>query len=375
MKKTEIFVTRSSLPALEEFIPYLEKLWKSRFLTNMGEFHEELRGELKEHLKVKEVELFTNGHLALEFLLECFGKEGEIITTPFSFASTTHAIVRKGFTPVFCDIDEEDFTIHPDAIRKKITDKTKAILPVHVYGNLCDVEGLEALSKEYHIPVLYDAAHAFFERFRGRGIGSFGTASMFSFHATKVFHTIEGGAVVSGEENAALFQKLYELKNFGILGQEEVKSAGGNGKMNEFSAAMGLCNLKHLPEYIAGRKRVYELYKEELQGLENLLFPKEQQDLEKNYAYMPVRLLGEGKRDEVFLALEKEGIHARKYFYPCINAYDCYKGRFNEEETPLAKRISKEILTLPIYPELSEQDILRIVKIVKTVMKSIGQNK
>lgn len=369
MKKTEIFVTRSSLPALEEFIPYLEKLWKSRFLTNMGEFHEELRGELKAHLGVKEVELFTNGHLALEFLLESFGKEGEIITTPFSFASTTHAIVRKGFTPVFCDIDEEDFTIHPDAIRKKITDKTKAILPVHVYGNLCDVEGLEALSKEYHIPVLYDAAHAFFERFRGRGIGSFGTASMFSFHATKVFHTIEGGAVVSGEENAALFQKLYELKNFGILGQEEVKSAGGNGKMNEFSAAMGLCNLKHLPEYIAGRKRVYELYKEELQGLENLLFPKEQQNLEKNYAYMPVRLLGEGKRDEVFLALEKEGIHARKYFYPCINAYDCYKGRFNEEETPIAKRISKEILTLPIYPELSEQDILRIVKIVKTVMK------
>ena len=175
--------------------------------------------------------------------------------------------------------------------------------------------------------------------------------------------------MVSGEENAALFQKLYELKNFGILGQEEVKSAGGNGKMNEFSAAMGLCNLKHLPEYIAGRKRVYELYKEELQGLKNLLFPKEQQDLEKNYAYMPVRLLGEGKRDEVFLALEKEGIHARKYFYPCINAYDCYKGRFNEEETPLAKRISKEILTLPIYPELSEEDILRIVKIVKTVVK------
>ena len=217
--------------------------------------------------------------------------------------------------------------------------------------------------------MLYDAAHAFFERFRGRGIGSFGTASMFSFHATKVFHTIEGGAVVSGEENASLFQKLYELKNFGILGQEEVKSVGGNGKMNEFSAAMGLCNLKHLPEYIAGRKRVYELYKEELQGLENLLFPKEQKDLEKNYAYMPVRLLGEGKRDEVFLALEKEGIHARKYFYPCINAYDCYKGRFNEEKTPLAKWISKEILTLPIYPELSEQDILRIVKIVKTVMK------
>lgn len=369
MKKTEIFVTRSSLPALEEFLPYLEKLWESRFLTNMGEFHEELRGKLKENLDVKEVELFTNGHLALEFLLECFGTEGEIITTPFSFASTTHAIVRKGFTPVFCDIDEEDFTIHPDDIRKKITSKTKAILPVHVYGNICDVEGLDTLSKEYGLPVLYDAAHAFFERFKGRGIGSFGTASMFSFHATKVFHTIEGGAIVSGEERPSLFQRLYELKNFGILGQEEVRSAGGNGKMNEFSAAMGLCNLKHLPDYILGRRRVYELYKEAFFGMNNLIFPKEQENLEKNYAYMPIRLLGDGKRDEVFLALQKEGIHARKYFYPCINAYDCYKGRFNEEETPLAKKISKEILTLPIYPDLSNEDVERIVRILKAVMR------
>ena len=328
-KKEEIFVTKSSLPPLEEFLPYLEKLWETRLLTNMGEFHEHFKKELSAFLSVENMELFVNGHIALELLIESLGKKGEIITTPFSFASTTHAIVRNGCTPVFCDIEEDFYTLDVKKLRSLITKDTVAILPVHVYGHLCAVEELDKISKEFDIPVLYDAAHAFGERYHGRGVGSFGYASMFSFHATKVFHSIEGGAVCIGEKNPELMHKLYALKNFGIMGQESVELVGCNGKMNEFSAAMGLCNLWHIEEYIKEREKRYRHYESLLKDVPGLVFPKGQEGVEKNYAYLPVRILGEGRRNQIFSLLEKEGIHPRKYFYPLISDYDCYKGKFS----------------------------------------------
>ena len=364
-KKEELYVTKSSLPPMEEFLPYLEKLWETRLLTNMGEFHEQFKKELSAFLSVENTELFVNGHVALELLIESLGKKGEIITTPFSFASTTHAIVRNGCTPVFCDIEEDFYTIDVKKLRSLISKDTVAILPVHVYGHICDVEELDRISKEYGIPVLYDAAHAFGERYHGRGVGSFGYASMFSFHATKVFHSIEGGAVCIGEKNPELMHKLYALKNFGIMGQESVELVGCNGKMNEFSAAMGLCNLRHIGEYIKEREKRYRHYESLLKDVPGLIFPKEQEGVEKNYAYLPVRILGEGRRNQIFSLLEKEGIHPRKYFYPLISEYDCYKGKFSGDGTPIAKRIAEEILTLPIYPDLDFSDIERISVILQ----------
>lgn len=340
-------------------------IWDSAWLTNMGRYHEELRAELRNLMGVRDVELFVNGHSALELLLQALELEGEVITTPFSFASTTHAIVRNGLTPVFCDIREDDYTLDADKLEGLITEKTCAILPVHVYGNICDVYRIQEIADKRGLPVIYDAAHAFYEEYDGRGVGAFGTASMFSFHATKVFNSIEGGAVSVGEDNPSLMQKLYELKNFGILGQEEVASVGANGKMNEFAAAMGLCNLRHLPEYIEKRRLIRERYKERLGGIEGIILPKDNPRIRRNYAYMPVRFCGYSySRDEIYERLYENGIHARKYFYPCINSYSCYRESYNEMDTPLARQISREILTLPIYPELELDDVDRICRLI-----------
>ena len=250
-EKKVINVTRASLPPLAEYEELLQHIWDTAWLTNMGEYHEELRAKLQEYLKVGSVQLFVNGHSALEFLLQAMHLSGEVITTPFSFASTTHAIVRNGLTPVFCDINMKDYTLDVEKLESLITERTSAIVPVHVYGNVCDVHRIQEIADRHHLKVIYDAAHTFGEELDGQGIGTFGDASMFSFHATKVFNSIEGGAVTTGRPNPELMEKLYELKNFGILGQEEVASVGGNGKMNEFAAAMGLCNLRHVDEYIA----------------------------------------------------------------------------------------------------------------------------
>ncbi len=360
-----INVTRASLPPIEEYQAMLREIWESAQLTNMGRYHEELRERLRRYLGVEELELFVNGHSALELLLQAFSLKGEVITTPFTFASTTHAIVRNGLKPVFCDISEKNYTIDVERLPEKITENTCAILPVHVYGNICAVHKLSEMGRKYHIPVIYDAAHAFGESYEGRGVGSYGDASMFSFHATKVFHTIEGGAVSLGRKDPELMEKLYELKNFGILGQEEVASVGANGKMNEFSAAMGLCNLNHISEYIEGRKRVFERYREILSGRRGILFPEPDPDTKSNYAYLPVRFLGASySRDAIFERLGKNGIHARKYFYPCVNAYRCYREQYDERETPVAGRISREILTLPIYPGLPLEEVDQICRIV-----------
>ena len=365
MDHKTINVTRASLPPLEEYEAMLQDIWDSAWLTNMGKYHEELKKQLLTYLGVGSIELFVNGHSALELLLQAMDLKGEVITTPFSFASTTHAIVRNGLKPVFCDINDRDYTIDVDKLEALITPETSAIVPVHVYGNVCAVHDIQEIADKHHLKVIYDAAHTFGESYDGRGIGTYGDASMFSFHATKVFNTIEGGAVTTGKPDQELMEKLYELKNFGILGQEEVASVGANGKMNEFCAAMGLCNLRHVDEWIRKREVIFERYMEVLGNIPGILLPLRNHNVKFNYAYMPVRFHQFGfSRDQIYRNLEKYGIHARKYFYPCINAYACYQGAYHPEDTPVAKLVSEEILTLSIYPDLELTDVDRICQII-----------
>lgn len=358
-----IMVTRSSMPPLEEYVEMLKPIWESAWLTNMGAYHEEFKEQLKGLLKTPELELFVNGHMALELTLQAFELKGEVITTPFSFASTTHAIVRNGLTPVFCDINEEDYTIDVEKLESLITEKTTAIVPVHVYGNLCDVERIREIAQRHRLKVVYDAAHAFCEELNGTGVGQFGDASMFSFHATKVFHSIEGGAVTFQEEY--LKDRLYQLKNFGITGYESVEFVGANGKMNEFQAAMGLCNLRHLEAEIGKRRALAGRYRERLEGVKGVRLCKEKPGVRYNYAYMPVVFDGFSMdRDQVFAALKERGIFARKYFYPCINSYACYQGQFRAEDTPVAQRIASQVLTLPLYAELPLEVVDEICDVI-----------
>ncbi len=346
-----VMVTRASLPPYEEYIEMLKPIWESAWLTNMGQFHERLKAELKDRMKVEGLELFVNGHMALEMVLQAFDMKGEVITTPFTFASTTHAIVRNGLTPVFCDIRPDDYTIDEKKLEELVTDRTCAIVPVHVYGNICQVEEIERIAGKYGLKVIYDAAHAFGEEVDGIGVGSFGDASMFSFHATKVFNTIEGGAVTFHEPWLA--DRLYKLKNFGIMGEESVEFIGGNAKMNEFQAAMGLCNLKHLDSNVEKRKKIADRYRERLSGKEGIRLVPENKRVTSNYAYMPVVFDGfRMERDEMFRYLREHNIYPRKYFYPCVNAYECYQSKYSQDDTPIARDISRRVMTLPMYPDL-----------------------
>lgn len=369
MREKPILVTKSTLPPIEEFMEMLKPIWDSAWLTNMGEYHQQLEKELTKFLNVDELVLFTNGHLGLELLLQAMELSGEVITTPFSFVSTTHAIVRNNVTPVFCDIREDDYTMDASKIESLITDKTTAILPVHVYGNLCDVDEIDRIAKKHGLKVIYDAAHTFGETYRGIGVGKFGDASMFSFHATKVYNTIEGGAVATSDP--ALRLHLDYLKNFGIANQETTLYVGGNAKMNEFQAAMGICNLRHIEENIAKRKALAEYYHEKLQTIPGIVTNRYKEDVKYNYAYMPVRIRKESgfSRDELFTALCARKIIARKYFYPCINEMECYKNRYDANLTPIASRISKEIITLPIYPDLEREVIDEIVDVMTELGK------
>ena len=363
--KDVINVTRSSMPDYEEFCAEIKDMWDSRWLTNMGVKHQTLEKELLKYLDVPYITLFTNGHLALENMLEGIGVQGEIITTPYTFASTTHAIVRTGNTPVFCDINDEDYTMDVSKIESLITEKTVAILPVHVYGNLCDTEAVDKLAKKYGLKVLYDAAHAFGVKKNGVSSANFGDVSMFSFHATKVFNTIEGGALCYNDEK--LHKVFYDLKNFGIHGPESVTYVGGNAKMNEFCAAMGLCNLRHLDEEIAKRKVAAARYDERLANVKGIRLNRKQPGVASNYAYYPVVFDGyKYTRDEVFDRLGKENIIARKYFYPITNSFECYRGRpgFDVSDTPTAKHIGDSVLTLPMYADLSVETVDRICDII-----------
>lgn len=368
----KIFVTKSSMPELEEYFDEIKDMWDSHWLTNMGPKHQQLQEELRRYIGVENIDLFTNGHMALEMTLQAMNLQGEVITTPFTFASTTHAIVRSGLEPVFCDIEPVSFTMDTEKLEKLITDRTCAILPVHVYGNICNIEEIERIAHKYELKVIYDACHTFGETYKGKGIGSFGDASCFSFHATKAFNTIEGGAVCFKDKR--LGEELYELKNFGIRGPEEVSAVGANAKMNEFCAAMGLCNLRHLETEIEKRKKVAERYRSHLEGVEGLLLNVLDPDVKSNYAYFPVifeeKVFG-ASRAEVFDALAEQGIGARKYFYPLTNTFSAFHGKYNVMETPAALHISKRVLTLPMYADLALEDVDRICTII---LKSKGRS-
>ncbi len=359
-----INVTKSSMPSLEEYIEEIKDIWDSHWLTNMGKHYDEFETRLKEYLGTKNISLFVNGHSSLELTLQALDLTGEVITTPFTFASTTHAIVRNGLSPVFCDIRESDYTIDSDRIEELITDRTTAIIPVHVYGNICDIEKIDKLAKKYGLKVVYDAAHAFGETYKGKCIGNFGDASIFSFHATKVFNSIEGGACVYREKRIG--EELRKLKNFGIRNEEVVDGIGSNAKMNEFQAAMGVCNLRHIDSEIEKRKKVVSQYLNRLKGEEGLKLPKYSGE-KPNFGYFPLYIDEKkfGKsRNEVFDELKEEGIIARKYFYPLTNTYECYHGRFCPNETPVALNVSRRIITLPVFSDLKEETVDKICDII-----------
>lgn len=364
----KILVTRSSMPDFDEYIEEIKDIWESHWLTNMGPKHKKLQAELKEYLGVENIDLFVNGHMSLELSLQALKMQGEVITIPFTFASTTHAIVRNGLEPVFCDINPDDYTIDVSKIESLITDRTCAIMPVHVYGNVCNVEEIQRIADKYGLKVIYDAAHTFGEKYKGQGIGTFGDVSCFSFHATKVFNTIEGGAACF--KNPEFGLDLYRLKNFGIRGPEVVDAVGANAKMNEFSAAMGICNLRHIDEEIAKRKKVVERYRERLGNVSGIKLSPIQENVQSNYAYFPVvfdeNVFG-ATRNEVCDRLAENDINVRKYFYPLTNMFDCFNGKYNVDDTPVALHISQRVLTLPLYADLSLKDVDRICDIILNI--------
>ena len=366
----QILVTRSSMPPYEEFCEAIKPLWESHWLTNMGVYHKELETKLAEYLDVPQISLTVNGHMALELAIQAFDfPEGsEVITTPFTFISTTHAIVRNRLKPVFCDVKESDGTIDETKIEDLITPNTVAILPVHVYGHICNVEAIQEIAHKYGLKVIYDAAHTFGEKFKGVGIGNFGDVSIFSFHATKVYNTIEGGAVVC--KSKEMYDKLYNLKNFGIRGQELVVSVGANAKMNEFSAIMGLLNLKYIKKAIDDRKRVYDRYNELLNGVRGITIFEQagfEEDVSHNYAYFPILVEKDYtmSRDELFAKLSECGIHARKYFYPITSDQACFKNMYKRCDLFESRSLSNRVLSLPIFEGMSDEIIIRISDTIK----------
>lgn len=363
----KILVTRSYMPSFEEYCEEIKDMWETHWLTNMGVKHQKLQKELEECLGIQHVVLYANGHLALENAIAALNlpRGGEVITTPFTFASTTHAIVRNGLVPVFCDIKEDDYTIDPQKVEKLITDNTVAIVPVHIYGSLCDVDEIDRIAQKYGLKVIYDAAHAFAVKYKGISSACFGDATMFSFHATKVFNTIEGGCVCF--KNDAWVQLLNDMKNFGIHGLESVQYVGGNAKMNEFQAAMGICNMRHLKEGISKRKKVVEHYRSRLENVEGIKLLAIQENVESNYAYFPVVFDGyKCTRNEVFEKLAKVNVGARKYFFPLVNSFECYRNypTAGVEKTPVAQHMALRVLTLPLYADLSLKDVDRICDVI-----------
>lgn len=365
-----IYVTQSLLPSMKEYIEEIRSIWDTKLLTNCGPKHQQLEKKLNEYMKTENCCLFANGHLALETALRGLKLKGEVITTPFTYASTTQAIVNCGLIPVFCDINDEDYCIDTTKIEELITEKTSAILPVHVYGNICDYKKIDEIAQKHNLKVIYDAAHAFGEMIDGISVGTFGDVSMFSFHATKVFNTVEGGCLTFAEDK--LYKEFSAIRQFGMYGKEDAEVYGINAKMSEFHAAMGLCNLRHLDDAINLRKKIADIYRKNFDNIKGINICKEKEEIKYNYAYFPVvfdrHVLGVD-RDFICQKLSDENIYARKYFYPLTSSFSVYEYKYRGK-TPLAEEISKNVLTLPIYPDLSVQEAEKICEIVlKAVRK------
>ncbi len=363
-----LFVTKSSLPPFERYAELISQIWDSRALTNMGPMHEKLAAELEKYLKVKNITLFSNGHLALDSAIRSLELKGEVITTPFTFVSTSHAISMNGLTPVFCDIKLSDYTIDEDKLEALITEKTCAIVPVHVYGFPCNVQKIQAIADKYSLPVIYDAAHAFGVEVDGKGIAEYGDISMFSFHATKVFNTIEGGALAYNDGKYK--KKLNLMKNFGISGPEDVEMIAFNAKMNEFQAAMGIANLECLDEKIENRRRAFSVYKDRLSRLPGLRLAEPAGNVKWNYSYIPV-LVDETafkkNRDELYHRLTEYNVFARKYFYPLISNTAAYAGV--KADVPVARYVAERILCLPVHSDMTEPETKLVCDIIDEIYR------
>ena len=360
-------VTQPCLPPLEEFMPYLEQIWKNKWLTNAGPFHQELETALTHHLEVPQLSLFANGTIALVVALQALRISGEVITTPFSFVATAHSLLWNGITPVFADIDPATFNLDPDRIEAAITPKTTAIMPVHCYGHPCDVARIQRLADRYGLKVIYDAAHAFGVRDHGESLVRHGDLSVLSFHATKVFSTFEGGAIVSPDQPTK--QRIDFLKNFGIADEVTVVGPGINGKMNEIQAAFGLLQLRYLEAGRLRRAAVDQRYRAALQGVDGIRLVPQPAESEGNYSYFPILVepryaLG---RDALYDRLRQHGIFARRYFYPLISEMPMYRGLPSSAagQLPVATRISQQILCLPIYADLSPPEQERVITLIK----------
>jgi len=358
--KNDILVTKPFLPDREVFKRYIDEIWDNQWLTNQGPLHEQFRNELKNYLKVPFVTPTVNGHLGLEIAIKGLDLKGEVITTPFTFASTIHALTLNNIKPVFCDIKESDFTLDADLIEGLITEKTTAIMPVHVYGHVCDTEKIDAIAHKHGLKVIYDAAHAFGVKKNGISVGLYGDVAMFSFHATKLFNTIEGGALVYRSPEYEYLFNAY--KNFGIESEEMVSYVGGNAKMNEFQAAMGLANLPYMDIIIKKRKQLTLKYRELLGKLPGIYYyvPENQNGIETNYAYFAIRV-DETKagitRDELYMQLKQSHIFTRKYFYPIATQYGCYQDIAKDAKVPVAEKVGDSILTLPLYFDMELETV------------------
>jgi len=371
MKKFEIpvYVTQPALPPLEEFQPYLEKIWESKWLTNNGPFHQELEKKLADYLGVEHLALFANGTLALVTALQALRITGEVITTPFSFVATAHSLLWNGIKPVFVDIHPETFNLDPEKIEAAITSHTTAIMPVHVYGRPCDVEKIQRIADIYGLKVIYDAAHAFGVNYKGNSILKHGDLSTMSFHATKVFNTFEGGAIVCPDNKTK--ERIDDLKNFGFHDEVTVVAPGINAKMNEIQAAFGLLQLKHIDEAINRRKEIDSIYREELSRIKGISLPPLPPDTKYNYAYFPILIEKEYPltRDGLNDKLRQHGIFPRRYFYPLISDFPMYRGLPSASKTnlPVANKIADKVLCLPIYPTLKSDEQQKVIKIIKEI--------
>lgn len=367
--RKKIFVSRPSLPPLEEYVEEIKDMWETGIMTHQGPKHNRLQEELEQFMGVSNVTLFANGHLALELGLASWQLSGEVITTPFTFVSTTQAILRNGLTPVYCDIKEDDYTIDCDKLESLITERTCAIVPVHVYGNICEVERIQDIANRHNLKVIYDGAHAFGETYKGKNIAQFGDMTMFSFHATKVLNTVEGGCIVYADSSKT--QYLEGLRQFGqIVGTDMVPYIGTNAKMTDMHAAMGLCNLKHFQEYIEKRTRVAERYRQNLENIEGIKLNVMQKDVVYNFAYFSIVIEEKNTGitcDMIMEELAKHNIFARKYFYPLCSDFECIKEMGIQSDVPVASYISKRVITLPCYSDLALEDVDDICKIIQSL--------
>ncbi|MCQ8231031.1 DegT/DnrJ/EryC1/StrS family aminotransferase [Pectobacterium carotovorum] len=372
--KNEIYVTSPLLPPLEEFIPYLEKIWENKRLTNGGPLHEQLEEELAKYLGVKYISLFSNGTLALLTALQTLRITGEVITTPYSFVATSHSLLWNGLKPVFVDIDPLTCNLDPDKIEQAITSDTSAIMPVHCYGIPCDVERIQAIADNYGLKVIYDAAHAFGVKKDDYSILNHGDLSILSFHATKVFNTIEGGAIIS--QDAKTKKRIDYLKNFGFADEVTVVAPGINGKMNEVQAAFGLLQLKHIDDALLKRKTVYLRYREALRNIPHIRLVDVSENVSWNYSYCPI-FIGDDfpcGRDELYLLMKAKGVFTRRYFYPLISSFPMYRGldSAKTENLPESHIVAESVLCLPIYADLQDSEQEKVIGLINAIICQVN---